>query len=234
MNLLRATRFHYPDKLSWYENTDGRGAFGLEQNIFITSDGAILAFDAVTSSRTRLAHWRADLTRDMGRGLLDEIAWFENTPPQPPIAVNIYGCGVNPAGSISVLSGVPSLGATVVLGLDNPLGTQAVGSIPFLVLVLSPDANFPCGTSIPNSGMGGAGARGELLISLEPPTPIVRVLVGPPWRGARTPSPISVAIPNDLTLLGSSVFAQGLMLDPTAEFGVKFGLTDAVELRVGP
>ena len=35
-------------------------------------------------------------------------------------------------------------------------------------------------------------------------------------------------------LLGSSVFAQGLMLDPTAEFGVKFGLTDAVELRVGP
>ena len=48
------------------------------------------------------------------------------------------------------------------------------------------------------------------------------------------PAPIAVDIPNDLTLIDRSVYAQGVMVDPTVAFGVKFGLTDAVELRVGP
>ena len=132
-----------------------------------------------------------------------------------------------------MISGVPSIGTTVVLGLDNPLGTQALGSIPLLVFAFTPDPNFPCGSALPNSGMFGPGAPGELLISLAPPTPIAPILAGPLWGGAGMPSPINVAVPSDPTLLGVSVFAQGLMLDPTVAFGVKFGLTDAVELRVG-
>ncbi len=143
-----------------------------------------------------------------------------------------YGCGVNPAGSLTLLSGVPSLGTTVTLGVDNPLGTQAPGSLPFLALTTAPDPAFPCGTLVPGFGMGGAGAAGELLISVTPPPFLV--LSGAPWAGPGTPAPIPLPIPVDTTILGASFYAQGLLVDTSPGATVSFGLTDAVELRVGP
>ena len=56
---------------------------------------------------------------------------------------------------MTLISGVPSIGTTVKLGVDNPLGTKAIGLIPFLVFAFSPESSFPCGTSIPGFGIGG-------------------------------------------------------------------------------
>ena len=122
-----------------------------------------------------------------------------------------YGCGVNPAGSLTPISGVPSIGTTVTLGVDNPLGTQAPGSLPFLALATAPDPAFPCGTLVPGFGMGGAGAPGELLLGVAPPPFLV--VAGAPWAGPGTPAPIALPIPVDATLLGASFFAQGLLFD---------------------
>ena len=58
------------------------------------------------------------------------------------------------------------------------------------------------------------------------------ILVGPLWFGP--PAPIDIVVPNDSTLVGTSVNAQGLLLDPVAAAGVKFGLTEALRLTVGP
>ena len=116
--------------------------------------------------------------------------------------------------------------------MDNPLGTQAVGSLPFLALATAPDPAFPCGTLVPGFGMGGVGAPGELLIGLAPPPFLV--LAGAPWIGPGTPAPIALTIPLDAALLGASVYAQGLLFDTSPGATVAFGLTDAVELQVGP
>ena len=133
---------------------------------------------------------------------------------------------------MSVLSGLPSLGTTVTLGVDNPLGTQTPGSLPFLALATAADPAFPCGTLLPGFGMAGVGAPGELLISLAPPPFLV--LAGAPWAGPGTPAPIALPIPVDTTILGASFYAQGLLVDTSPGATVSFGLTDAVELQVGP
>jgi len=150
---------------------------------------------------------------------------FTNACPTP----TIFGCGVNPTGSLTVISGEPRLGQDVVLGLDNPLGTQPAFSVPFLAVSADPDLNYPCGTVIPGWGMGGSG---ELLISMVPPEPTV-LLVGPVWIGAGNPAPITLSVPNMPALVGQTYYGQGLIYDPSVTFGVKFGLTDAVELPIG-
>jgi hypothetical protein len=42
-----------------------------------------------------------------------------------------------------------------------------------------------------------------------------------------------VPVPDDLALLGATVFAQGLIYDVTASSGVDFGLAGAFELHLG-
>ena len=143
---------------------------------------------------------------------------------------NFYGCGINPAGSLTFISGAPLIFHNLTLGIDNPLGTQAVGSIPFLSLALAPDPSFPCGTNVPGFGMSGVG---ELLISLAPANLLQPILVGPPWAGVGLPSPITLNVPNDPNLVGLHIFAQGLLFDPTVAFGVMFGLTEGLEMVLG-
>ncbi len=150
----------------------------------------------------------------------------------PPAAATVYGCGVNPAGSMSILSGTPALGQTVELGLDNPLGTQAAGSLTALGLAFAPDPSFPCGTPVPGLGMAGPGAAGELLLSVLPPDPF-DVVVGPLWTGPLAPASILLPVPGDCAFLGVKLYAQGVIVDPTFSAGVGIGLTDAVELELG-
>ncbi len=76
--------------------------------------------------------------------------------------------------------------------------------------------------------------NGELLISVLPPNPLLPIFVGFAWNGPGSPAPIAVAVPSDLSLIGQTFYAQGLLFDPSSAFGIKFGLTDAVELFVGP
>jgi hypothetical protein len=146
--------------------------------------------------------------------------------------VTTYGCGTNPAGSLTVVSGTPTLGTQMVFGIDNPLGTQAPGSIPILAFADQPAPGFPCGQLVPGYGMGGAGALGEVLLSLAPPNPIL-LLFGAPWTGPGTPATIPLGLPANPSFAGIVVHAQGLMVDLTPGASVFLGVTDGLRLELG-
>ena len=151
--------------------------------------------------------------------------------PDPP-SVASYGCGLNPAGSLSVLSGTSALSSNLVLGVDNPLGNQSAGALPFLFLSFEPDANFPCGTPRPGFGQAGPGATGEILIGLQRPA-FFATVSGPPWLGSGSPSSFALTLPPDATLVGLHFYAQGFLLDSSAGASVRFGLTDALDFLIG-
>ena len=179
---------------------------------------------AVRILRQHMIDWNNSTLR---RGTMDNTLFDEcNT-------VTAYGCGVNPAGSLTVLSGKPEIGRSVEYGVDNPLGTQAPGSLPFLLFTLKSDPGFPCGTPLANFGMSGPGTSGELLISLARADRLLS-LIGPPWAGAGMPASFTVQIPADVALLGASFFGQGVLVDPSVAFGVKFGLTEALVSVIEP
>jgi len=145
-------------------------------------------------------------------------------------AAHTYGCGVNPAGSILVLDGIPALGRTMTVGVHNPLGTQTSGSTAYLVFSTSPAAGYPCGIRLPGWGMGGPGATGELLV--DPGALDASFGRFGVWTGV--PTELVVSVPGDPILVGARVFGQGLVLDPTGLPSVpRFGLTDAIELTIG-
>lgn len=199
-------------------------------------DGSIsfAAAPAVAYDSTRkefLAIWHGeDDTLLLAPGELEAYGQRFVTAIAP--TTTLYGCGVNPAGSIGVASGAPSIGGTLVLTLSNPLGTQGPASQAFLALAAAPDPAFPCGTLVPEWGMGGPLAAGELLLDLASPS--LAVVPGGPWvPGAG--SDVSLAIPNDPSALGVAVYAQGLVVDPqaTGATGVPLGLTEALVLHLG-
>ena len=146
-------------------------------------------------------------------------------------SITPMGCGVNPPGSFQVLSGAPRLGTTLVLGIDNPLGTQSAGSVPYVHASFTPDARFPCGSLRAGSGMAGAGASGELL--LDSSAPLFRKVTGAPWTGPGVPAPVPFKIPASTALLGVSLYLQGRLIDGTAGAPVRVGLTDGVRLTFG-
>jgi hypothetical protein len=139
----------------------------------------------------------------------------------------------NPTGSLVVLAGRPATGTTLDVGVDNPAGSQPSGSATFFLLSAAADLNYPNGTLLPNFGMAGVDAPGELLISLVA-SDLVLGLTGAPWAGPGQPSPFSLAVPDDPSLHGLRLYGQGFMLDPSASFGIKIGLTSAIEFRIGP
>lgn len=190
---------------------------------FVSAFGSdrVNEYDAVTGTFIR-----AFVT--VGSGGLDAAMWM-NFMPDPPLLAS-YGCGVNPAGSLTINSGTPSLGTSFTLGVDNPLGTQAAGSLALLYFSFQPDAAFPCGTSIPGFGMSGPGANGELLINL--PQRFFR-FSAIPWGGAGNPALFTVPIPLDVSLLEFEFYSQGILLDPTVALGVRLGLTEGMQGRVG-
>jgi len=160
-------------------------------------------------------------------GILFEDLTIEEIVPG---SLLLYGCGVNPAGSIADAGSQPSIGKGIRLALDNPLGTQASGSLTALMFGFAPQPGFPCGVSLPGFGMSGAGANGELLVQLVPASPIVP---GPAWVGPGTPSVVEVPLPDDPALVAFTVYAQGLLYDPAGSQGVFFGLTDAYAVTIG-
>ena len=53
------------------------------------------------------------------------------------------------------------------------------------------------------------------------------------WAGPGLPAPVLLPIPDDDMLVGQSVYLQGVTVDVSAGAGVPFGLTEALELRIG-
>jgi uncharacterized membrane protein len=144
----------------------------------------------------------------------------------------VYGSGVNPAGSMAVLAGSPAVGQTLTLGLDNPLGTQQPGALPFVVLATAPDPAFPGGTPLPGFGMA-PGGIGELLISLSAPNPLSPAFGGNPWAGPGSPAPVDLTFPANPNLVGKTVYGQGVLLDFSPLSSSPIGLTDGVEIFIG-
>jgi hypothetical protein len=152
----------------------------------------------------------------------------DQSPPaiddlDPPL-FSLYGCGTNPSGSMSAVSGGPVAGTTFVVGLDNPLSSQASPALSVLAISLAPDPNFPCGTPLPGWGM--SGPFGELLISLSSPNPLVLVF-GAPWFTAGSPAQVSVPIPSDAPLLGLTLYFQGVLASNVNT------LTEGMQITIG-
>ncbi|MEM7310650.1 MAG: FG-GAP repeat protein [Planctomycetota bacterium] len=152
-------------------------------------------------------------------------------PVATPKVLPLSGCGLNPTGSLTVIDGEPALASTLVLGIHNPLGTQALGSPTFLALSAGLDAGVAaggCGTLLGGWSMLGFGGAGELL--LDPFGPLAQA-PGFPWNGA--PAPVAVPIPDDCAMLNMSLHAQGLLLDLTPAAVAPIGLTEGLRLQIG-
>lgn len=210
--------------IAWYENADGVGTFGSKQ--------------VITSSAPIARHaFPADLDGDGFQDVVwssqqdDTVAWHKNNAF--PTALVPYGCGVNPSDSLQPLSGTPTIGTSLVLGVDNPLGTQAPGSLPFVGVSALPDAAFPCGTLLPGFGMAGGGAAGELLLNTAPPNLVQPLFFNGLWAGPGFPAPVLLLIPSDPALVGASFYAQGLMVDLAPGTSAPFALTEALHLVLG-
>ncbi|MEM7308023.1 MAG: hypothetical protein AAF682_15195 [Planctomycetota bacterium] len=214
-------------------------ALGPQGKIQLNADGALSTIDT-----TSLAITDQVLTGEPGGGLaLDDCDSIGVIPAPfvgdgivrarfgPLASTSPYGCGLNPAGSLTVVSGAPIPGGELVLGVANPLGTQPAGSLPFVALATSPDPAFPCGTPIPGFGMASPGASGELLLSLTP-APFATV-PGPAWGGVGTSAPVSIPLPPQCALLGDTVYAQGILLDVTFALGGPLAFTEGRELSIG-
>ncbi|MEM7310758.1 MAG: PQQ-dependent sugar dehydrogenase [Planctomycetota bacterium] len=159
-------------------------------------------------------------------GLLRQIRYTD------PDAVQPYGCGVNPDGSLVMTGAGAHIGGAVELELHNPLATQSPGALSALGLSAAPAPGFPCGALQPGFGMAGPLADGELLLSLSPGA-FLTPIAGSAWPG--TPVGLQVPVPYLLTLVGTRVYLQGALVDPTfgGGAGVGVGLTNALELLIG-
>ena len=167
----------------------------------------------------------------------------QNTNPQQPIALEsgqfmngtpslgtltftrdqsllVYGA-FNPAGTMTV-SGEPTLGSTLSLTLDDPLGVMGLGSQTILAVSPVRSPVFPAGRTLPGFGLSGATADGDLLIG----SPFTRFF-GPDYNGQ--PVTHTLTLPTSASMVGTPLFIQGVFIDP----GVKIGLTDAVEVIIG-
>jgi hypothetical protein len=165
---------------------------------------------------------------NFGDGLRPSIGYVDGFRLMAEANVRPYGCGINPSGSLLILSGRPELGQTMTFGVDNPLGTQAAGAIPVIAMSTVPARGFPCG--IQRSGYGMAGDTGELLFN--PARLLMPFVLGLPWQGPANPAPVSVPIPIDPVLAGVHAFVQGVLYDPSAPSGSRVKLGEAVELTL--
>lgn len=139
-------------------------------------------------------------------------------------ATLVYGSGINPPGSMTVVSGQPSLGQTLTIGLSDPSGTMALPSSTVLVITDDTSPFFPAGFPLQNLGLSMPGAPGEFLLGGN----IVEAIDGPDWNGSTASVPVPV--PNLAGLIGARFWAQGVIYNGSP----RFGLTDAIELFIGP
>lgn len=142
--------------------------------------------------------------------------------------VNVFGTGVNAAGSLRVSSGSPGIGGQLVVALENTADPTAGPGLGLAFFATAPDLAFPSGTLLPGFGLA-SGAPGELLIDITPPNPVAQT-APKPWAVGQ-PVTFQLPIPNDPGLVGQSIFVQGALIDTSAPDGI--GLTNGLELVFG-
>ncbi|WP_145185323.1 hypothetical protein [Planctomycetes bacterium Pla163] len=140
-------------------------------------------------------------------------------------------CGLNPPQSLVVIAGTGVLGEALVVGIDNPLGTQIPGACTFLIASLAKDSPTPCGTTAFGLSMHGYHVPGELVVSLDP-LDLVGIWSGAPWAGPGTPSTVQLLPPDDPALVGLRIDLQGLVIDPSGAGAVVVGATEALRVTL--
>jgi hypothetical protein len=155
-----------------------------------------------------------------GGELRGQIVTPANTTP--------YGSGINPAGSLVALSGTPTVPSTVTLGIDNPSASQGAPGLGLLFASLAPDALLQLsGTGLLLPGLGMSGPFGELLIDLQGPNPFL-TLSASGWAGPGSPLAIPLSVPNNLSLVGRTIYLQGALFADG-----RFTLTNGLRLYFG-
>ncbi len=181
----------------------------------------------VTPPGTVQAELLVTNTGSAGIGYLDDLLV---EIPEPGLGL-VYGCDGSLTTSIALDGPPPNLGGLLRLRLHNPLGTQGQGTTTGLVAFsLAPDPLFPCGAAFPGWGMSAPGAAAELLLD---PAQLLILLPTTPWGGVSQPALLEIPLPLNCTLLGTTIYAQGILSDGALTFGVGGALTAAIELTLG-
>lgn len=162
--------------------------------------------------------------------VLAAIEFFESVGGCARPRVISYGCHVNPPGGLVVEGGEPVVGGTLQFALSDPTGTM-IGAQPILGVSLLPNPRFPCGAVIPTLGLDGG--PGEILINTVFPDPFA-LRIGAPWPGPGTTSTISFTLPPNANLVGTAAHVQGIFRNGSAGPSLRWGLTNALQLRIGP
>jgi hypothetical protein len=140
-------------------------------------------------------------------------------------------CGLNPPQSLIVISGTGVLGEALVVGIDNPLGTQTPGACTYLIASRTSASPTPCGTTAFGLSMYGYHVPGELVVSLDQ-VDLVGIWSGAPWAGPGSPSTVALVPFDDAALVGICVDLQGLVIDPSGAGAVVVGATEALRVTL--
>lgn len=140
-----------------------------------------------------------------------------------------FGCNPMVAGTLIHFSGTPRIGTTVSFAIANPFGTQPAGSSTWLRASMAPDPAYPCGFWKPNYGMMVPGSDGEILLALSP-SPYT--FTGTALGGSLIPGIVNLALPNNIGLIGTTIYSQGVIFDASGAFGVTYCVTDGLEFTI--
>ena len=200
------------------------GQFGHTVSTYYPSSGPPLPHSAAAPDGSIITVWNK--VRYMDLDVFAQNLGLNGTLGVQP-SVTTYGCGVNLPGSLIVASGMPSIGTTFSLGIDDPTGSMPAGSAALLAIALAPDPAYPCGQVVPGGSMTAFGGPGEILVDL---ASMVELIAGPAWLGPGLPSTTAFAIPYFPPALGLTVFVQGALFDQGTGW---VGLSNALRVHVG-
>ena len=161
-------------------------------------------------------------------GTTDQIESHNNVILTNLPQVVPFGC-LNPAGSLTHISGTPKPNQLMTVGVDDPTGSVAAGALSFLLVSDTPDPALPCGTVF---GSSGSSSGFELLVDLNRALAFGPPIPGGVWTTPGVPAQISARLPADPNLKGTSLYIQGYLTNASAPAGRRLALTDGLELRI--
>jgi formylglycine-generating enzyme required for sulfatase activity len=147
-----------------------------------------------------------------------------------------YGGAFNPPGSLTVLGGVPQVGASLTVGLSNTATPSAPPSLALLFVSTALAPGYPNAPALPGLGLLGPGAPGELLVSLVPGE--LLATFGPAaWLGGLSaPASIQLDLPLVPAWIGRTLYLQGALITatPLISIGLTNGLSTTLSAPLYP
>lgn len=220
-----------------YLNARGRCiSFQKVRGVGDAFEGTIEANDSFAASAAMLGDgdgngWRdllIGVSRDDDGGPDRGAVWLTELDPNgSDWFIEPYSC-VNPPDTLTVDDGTARLGSLLKFKMPNPFNSQTpLFTRGFLATSLAPRPEFPCGLTVPSWGLQDPDADGEFLISLAA-SDFIQI-----QSGSANPPKAELMIPNQLGLVGVTLYVQGVAFDLSGAFGVDFALTEGLALRIG-